>query len=61
MGMRGIRVGMMGMGGIRAGIMGMRGIEGGNAGNQGENLRIRVEMMIKKIWRDKNKRKCAHL
>ena len=52
MGMRGIRVGMMGMGGIRAGIMGMRGIEGGNAGNQGENLRIRVEMMIKKIWRE---------
>ena len=37
------------MRGIRAG---MRGIEGENAGNQGENLRIRVEMMIKKIWRE---------
>ena len=37
------------MRGIRAG---MRGLEGGNAGNQGENLRVRVEMMIKKIWRE---------
>ena len=51
-GIWGIRVGMMGMRGIRAGIVGMRGIEGGNAGNQGKNLRIRVEMMIKKIWRE---------
>ena len=59
MGMRGIRVGMMGMRGNRVGMMGMRGITvgmrgtgvgmreigSGNEGNQGENLRIGVELI----------------
>ena len=69
MGMRGIRVGMqeisvgtrgigMEMQGIR---VGMRGTGGGNEGNQGDNLRIGVEMMDKNMESDKNKKKCAHL
>ena len=52
MGMKGIKVGMMGMQGIAVGMWGirveMRWIGGGNEEGQGENLRIRVEMMNKK-------------
>ena len=52
MGMWGIRVGMMGMRGISVGMMEMR-VKGvvmreigtRNEGNQGENLRIGVELM----------------
>ena len=42
MGTQGIRVATWGIG------VGMRGIGGGNEGNQGDNLRIGVEMMDKK-------------
>ena len=67
--MRGIRVGMQeisvgtrGIGVEMQGIrVGMRGTGGGNEGNQGDNLRIRVEMMDKNTESDKNKKKCAHL
>ena len=45
-GMRGIRVGMQGIGvGMRGIGVRTREIEGGNEGNQGENLRIGVELM----------------
>ena len=54
-GIRGIRVGMMGMWGIGMGMrgirVGMQGIGGGNERNQGENLRVGVKMMKKKMWR----------
>ena len=40
--MQGIRVGMMGMRGIRVEMMGIRDR---NEGNQGENLRMEVELM----------------
>ena len=56
--MRGIMVGMMRMRGIRVGVW---GIGGGNKGNNGENLRIGVEMMNKKYGEAKIKRKCVHL
>ena len=46
---------------IRGIRVGMREIGGENEGNQGENLRIGVEMMNKNLERDKSKRKCAHL
>ena len=49
---------MMGMRGIRVGVW---GIGGGNKGNNGENLRIGVEMMNKKYGEAKIKRKCVHL
>ena len=48
----------MEMQGIR---VGMRGTGGGNEGNQGDNLRIGVEMMDKNTESDKSKKKCAHL
>ena len=48
----------MEMQGIR---VGMRGTGGGNEGNQGDNLRIGVEMMDKNTESDKNKKKCAQL
>ena len=58
-GMQGIRVGMIWIGGIREGMrvigvgiwgirMEIRGIWAGNEGDEGENLLIRVEIIIKK-------------
>ena len=47
--MRGIRVGMIRMRGIRVGDDGNVWNQGGDAGNQGENLRIGVEVMNKKF------------
>ena len=49
---------MMRMRGIKVGVW---GIGGGNKGNNGENLRIGVEMMNKKYGEAKIKRKCVHL
>ena len=60
--MRGIRMGMQGIGvGMRGIRVGMREIGNRNEGNQGENLRIGVEMIKKNEERDKNKGKCTHL
>ena len=50
--MRGIRMGMQGIGvGMRGIRVGMREIGNRNEGNQGENLRIEVEMIKKKMRR----------
>ena len=55
--MRGIRMGMQGIGvGMRGIRVGMREIGNRNEGNQGENLRIEVEM-IKKKWGEGQKQR----